>query len=457
MPLRHVSGRDLTYHFIAFDESGRERCENGACYSEQVLATAMTAQPPVTDVFVISHGWMGDVPAAIRQYDRWLSAMYDQRQDRAAAHLRRPDWQPLTIALHWPSLPWGDERLHRRPALLSAHDGGRADEFAAENAIEVDTLIDTYARRIADTSRARAALRTILETRPHQGRILTQRVEDAYVALFTESALTCGGTSTAPGADQEDFNPATIIAQAQQQAGGRSMPAVLGGNAADPGLDLVRMPLRQLSFWKMKDRARRFGESGAHNLLRDLQHAAHGARFHLMGHSFGCIVTSGAVVGRPGTPERPQPVHTLFLAQGALSLWAFADERSNPHRRGTPGYYHRLLADRLVRGPVATTRSAFDTAVGRFYPLGARLARQRHLGKDLPAYGGIGTFGIQGVPDTADAVMVNNRQRYDFRPGRVHNLEATNIIRHGSGPSGAHSDIAQPAVAHAFWQAAIAV
>ena len=33
------------------------------------------ASEPYTDVFLISHGWMGDVPAAVGQYDRWIGAM----------------------------------------------------------------------------------------------------------------------------------------------------------------------------------------------------------------------------------------------------------------------------------------------------------------------------------------------------------------------------------------------
>jgi hypothetical protein len=44
---------------------------------------------------------------------------------------------------------------------------------------------------------------------------------------------------------------------------------------------------------------------------------------------------------------------------------------------------------------------------------------------------------------------------YDFGGGRIYNLEGSAFINEGEGPSGAHSDIAKPAVAHAFWQAVI--
>ena len=45
---------------------------------------------------------------------------------------------------------------------------------------------------------------------------------------------------------------------------------------------------------------------------------------------------------------------------------------------------------------------------------------------------------------------------YDFKPGAIYNLEASGIIKNGGGASGAHSDIAHPEVAHAFWSAALA-
>ncbi|MCZ2826049.1 MULTISPECIES: hypothetical protein [unclassified Modestobacter] len=451
MTLRLVRGGELSYHLLAFDEDGRPRRETApSSAGGEVCEAAADPKKPITDVFIFSHGWLGDVRAAVRQYDSWLTAM-DHPRDLTAAQRSRPDFRPLMVGLHWPSLPWGDERLHRGPALLSGDDGA-SNEFASENATDVDTLIDAYARRIADTPAGRTALRTILSARPTAHVLLPQQVEDAYRVLFAESGLACDGMSGAPGADQDSFDPGETLAQSEELDRGTG-PALLGGSV-DRSLNLLRMPLRQLSFWKMKDRARRFGEGGAHRLLRELQEAAPGARFHLMGHSFGCIVVSGAVSGPPDSSERPRPVATLFLVQGALSLWAYADHDGNPYQRATPGYFRRLLADRLVLGPVVTTRSTFDTAVGCFYPVGARLARQKVLGAALPKYGSIGSFGIQGVRGTVDIEMVNDRQYYDYAPGRVYNLEASRVIRQGRGPAGAHSDIAHAAVAHAFWQAA---
>ena len=46
-------------------------------------------------VFFLSHGWKGDVPAAIDQYDRWIGEMARSAADRAAARQRRRALQEL--------------------------------------------------------------------------------------------------------------------------------------------------------------------------------------------------------------------------------------------------------------------------------------------------------------------------------------------------------------------------
>jgi hypothetical protein len=69
----------------------------------------------------------------------------------------------------------------------------------------------------------------------------------------------------------------------------------------------------------------------------------------------------------------------------------------------------------------------------------------------------VGSFGAQGLGDVAaDMEMQSSTYTYRFQPGRVYNLEASKVIKDGSPPSGAHSDIAHPEVAHAMWQAVLA-
>jgi pimeloyl-ACP methyl ester carboxylesterase len=451
MPSRYVPNSDLEYFLIVFDEYGQERREpDGSLLSETILQRVKSLSPRITDVFFMSHGWKGDVPAAIEQYDAWVNVMGGIKHDLDEARKRRPGFAPLMVGLHWPSLPWGDETISvPSGALLSAGDGFQTS---------IEAQVEIYAARVANSPRARAAIRSILEAARDnpEATSLPPVVREEYETLFAESGLGTGDTSGCPGADQDGFDPEAIIADAlnnrEQEETSSKEPALLG--VAESLRNAVLMPLRQLSFWKIKDRARRFGESGAHELIIGLQRATPTARFHLMGHSFGCIVVSAAAAGAPKGPPLPRPVDSLFLVQGAVSLWSYADDI--PYAPGTAGYFNRILRDRMVRGPIVTTRSDHDTAVGRIYPIGAGLKKQLVLGGKYPAYGGIGAFGIQGLNEAAqDSLMLPTMITYQFRGGGVYNLEASDIIKKGGGISGAHSDIAHPEVAHAFWQAAL--
>ena len=112
MPIRKIAGTDLEYYLVAFDERGNERREpDGTFLSETARQRVADAGAPVTDVFFTSHGWKGDLPAAIEQYDKWIGAMAALRSDRDAARQRHSGFAPITIGLHWPSLPWGDETI----------------------------------------------------------------------------------------------------------------------------------------------------------------------------------------------------------------------------------------------------------------------------------------------------------------------------------------------------------
>src|SRR5260370_27191961 len=110
MALEHVPGSELSYYLIAFDSAGRERAEDSGERLSQRVAEAL-AREPITDVFLMSHGWKGDVPAAREQYGRWITAMAQCRDDIARMRQVRPDFRPLLIGLHWTRLPWGDRQL----------------------------------------------------------------------------------------------------------------------------------------------------------------------------------------------------------------------------------------------------------------------------------------------------------------------------------------------------------
>ncbi|MET1085906.1 MAG: hypothetical protein ABWY04_02100 [Arthrobacter sp.] len=443
MVIRQIPDRpDLAYHLIHYDKHGSEIPEDGDTLgSEALRAELSSSEAGITDVFFLSHGWNSDAQSAMAQYDAWVSMSRDTRPPAIA----RP-FHPMVVGLHWPSKAWGDDRI-----VSTRGDGLLGADAPPSDAITVDDAVDRYAGILADTPDIRSALRVIFEAAADSdsGDHLTDDLQSAYRTLSGELHL--GDLKDDDHAPADAWDAEKVFRQALEDSDGES--GLLGDGASSSRLrDAILAPFRQLSFWMMKARALTFGETGAARLLRELQDATDaGVRFHLMGHSFGCIVVSAAVAGANGTPPA-RPVDSLFLVQGALSLWAYA--RAVPDEV-EPGHFHRILREELVRGPVVTTRSTFDYAVGRFYPLGAGIAGQVLLG-DLPRYGGLGAFGMQGVKDARNIEIADENTDYELRPGGIYNFDASAVINRVSGPGGAHSDIARPAVAAVAWQAALA-
>ncbi|MFI7530357.1 hypothetical protein [Nocardia salmonicida] len=459
MPTRRSA--DLDYHLVLLDRDGAERSEADGTKLSHALSDL--AAEGVTDIFLASHGWQGDIPAAIAQYDAWTAVMTTQEVDRDAARAAVPEFTPLVIGVHWPSLPWGKEEVAQ--AVLGETD----DPLVAERALSDAEIVDRYAARLNNSSTSRACLTEIiaLADDPRIGSALLagtlpDRLDSAYQALFHESGLATAGAHAPPGDDQDRFAPLAITEAWDTELSGGSVdiPGLLGSGTAASVRDLVLAPVRQLSFWAMKHRARLVGERGVHDMVRVLQERAPDARIHLMGHSFGCIVVTAAVAGpqrHGGFPHRlPRPVETLFLVQGAMSLWSFAEQI--PFAEHPCGFYRPLCCDpRAVAGPIVVTHSAHDRALGTFFPLGAGFGAELTLGYEhLPQFGATGTYGAHGAEPTVAHRILDSTAQYRFEPGTLYNIEADAVIRHGAGPAGAHSDIAHPEVAHLFWQAALA-
>ncbi len=439
MGLETVAGHDVNYHLISYDARGREREERDGPYSAAVLHEAGQLRP--TDVFVFSHGWQGDVPAAREQYGRWIGAMLSYPDGRARLVDRPDGFRPQLVGLHWPSKAWGDEELGPSSFDVTAEPAEEVDD-----ADDIDTLVDRYAERLGDSPTIREAVATIVahtleDAAPLR---LPEPVRLAYETIDAEvSRGDASGEGAPPGGDREPFD-----AEATYQACQLEEIVSFGGGS----LGGLLAPLRMLTFWHMKRRARDFGETGAAKLLDDVQAAVPAARIHLMGHSFGCIVASAAIAGAPDARPRP-PVASLVLAQGAMSLWSFCS--AIPSRPGRAGYFHRLVADKLVAGPILATTSLHDRAVRAFYPIGAGVRRQVDNDDELPTYGGVGVRGVRGpgIKIVSDDGIPEGGKVYDLQPGAVLNLDAAEVIKNGSGASGAHNDICHPEVAQAVWQA----
>jgi hypothetical protein len=405
---------------ISFDKHGDELKDWAAgtdtFLSERILSE-IRRQPP-TDIFLSSHGWKGDLPGAKDQYDRWFGAMLARQDD---LRTMGADFRPLWIGLHWPSLPFGEETLG-------------AGSFAAELPSQ-DEIMEKYIEFFdEDSPNVRDLLETIFrENLENAGAVqMPQHVAQAYRELGQQLGYASGGLDAPPDSDGADFDPVAAFEASEDLGTDFAESAVLSG---------LLSPLRQLSFWTMKKRARRLGENAMHAFCKRLQQDCLATRVHLIGHSFGCIVVSSILGGPGGTARLPRAVESLFLIQGAVSLWAFADLIEIVRK---PGYFNAMIRGPAVRGPIVTTRSEHDGAVGTLYPLAVGIALQVSFG--LPIFGGIGTWGIQGLSEAEDLAMRPVSERYAFRPGGIYNLESSEYV-------GGHSLIDGPEVAHAIWEA----
>lgn len=433
MGFERIPQTDIEYGLISFDADGKERPEGTTLMSQQLIEKAK--QAAVTNVFFFCHGWKGDLPAARDQYNRWIGAFATAPERQRAATVF-PNFAPLFIGLHWPSQPWGDEEL-----------SGSA--FGApEVAVSPDALLRSYLERLGDRPEIRRPLEIIInEARTNIApEELSPQVRQAYLDLNQALGLGSAGVAAPPDADREAFDPEAAF-EAGNEAG-----------ASFGGLNLGSLlePLRGLSYWTMKKRARSIGEGGMHSFLKDVQNASP-TRVHLMGHSFGTIVVSGMLGGPNAKGRLPRPVDSVALVQGAVSLWCYAS--AIPLGAGGTGYFNPVLGDHKVSGPMIVTRSKHDSAVGVFYPLASQVKGSASFDPvSLPKFGAIGAFGIQGIADGVrnELKMLAADGSYSLEKGKVYNLESSQFIAKKEGPSGAHSDIAGPEVAHAIWAAAFA-
>lgn len=470
MALQHFSNNSQTYHLLSFNKDGvEEPGAGGVPDSDAAIAALTTPGDEITDVFIISHGWQNDGDDAIAQYNSWLEAYNPDRADDGI--------RPLIIALHWPSKAWSDKKV------VASNNGLLADDApdASEGVITVPEAVEEYARSIADTDAARKALETILTTVATEpdatvaaGDPLPSSLTEAYATLLREAGVDAdpaddvardsgGGGLLADDADAEDnavgpdvWDLGEIVAGTTEGTP-QSETLLLGDGLFAKLREGLLTALRQLTFWTMKKRARTFGESGGSQLLRRIQEASPTVRVHLMGHSFGTVVVSSMVRGPGADPVPPlRPVDSMFLVQGAVSLWAFADELPKNVGEGR-GYFADVVTPAFATGPIVATRSIHDHAVGKFYPLAARVSREYLLADELPRYGGLGEYGIQGAgaielpalkkgASTAPGPLVR---------GKVYNIDASEVIATGDGPGGAHSDLAHRELTQLAWAEAV--
>lgn len=190
MIIETISGTSLQYYLIPFDAVGNERDDPQAKTSQKILN--ILSNEPITDVFIFSHGWMSDVNGARQQYNKWIGAMQNNLNDIAQIKQVCPEFYPLLIGLYWPSLPWGNEEL------------SSAVSFEPTFTSSLESLIEEYAQRIADTEISRQALKTVFHAAIEDAvpDYMPLEVSQAYEVLNRESGLGNDGEGAAPGSDR---------------------------------------------------------------------------------------------------------------------------------------------------------------------------------------------------------------------------------------------------------------
>ena len=440
IPVKETS---LKYYLISFDKDGNERPEHdsGEPTSQEVLKTL--SQEEITDIFLISHGWRGDIPAAKNQYQRWIKAMADNPADIQKMNELRTGFNPLIIGIHWPSKPFGNEKL-------DAVSPASTDDNAQLTEAETQDLIEQYTAEVSNTPATREALQTILQAE--------QPSQDAYQTLLRE-AYSDGESNPDPAWNEGEvlvLGEPSESGETTSESGETDIDFGIGGFALPSIRSSVFLIPELASYWQMKNRARDIGQTSGFDLLKKLQSATtEQVRFHLIGHSFGTILVSSMLRGPSADSSLVRPINSLSLLQGAVSLWAFCSEI--PYKKSLMGYFHPIISNDKVAGPIVITHSKHDGAVGKMYPIASNVGRLKggdldfdvgSGGTKFPKLGGIGRYGIQGPGVTIrDTLMKDTAKAYKFKPGVVYNLNADAYVDD-------HSDINNPEVAHAVWSAA---
>lgn len=393
----------------------------------------------LTDLIIFSHGWNNDEAAATSLYDRWFGLLAPQLD---------PDRTVGFVGLRWPSQLWRDEPIpdFSEPAAHRAAGAAALDEVVAVPAgaptIDPDQLAELKGMFPGGMEQL-DTIASLLAAPPS-----IERLPDLLDALREFSAATQTGFDDGEG-DAPDAGPGMLAADQDPESLFTTFADELasagvefgdgGGGAAGLGDIAGRLwhgakeALRQLSYWKMKNRAGVVGQRGLGPVIDQLHAELPDLRIHLVGHSFGARVVSYAIAGM--TDVHPSPVKAVTLLQGAYSRFTFTDRL--PFRRGA-GELAGLLS--RIDGPLTVCFSSHDRALGTFYPLASAAAGEDAAGLDDPLFRWR-AMGSHGAYDSATQSLGATGTSYPFQPGQILNLNSSEVVAEDEGPSGAHSDI----------------
>jgi hypothetical protein len=407
----------LDYYEVTFAADGTLSADGGL--------PAAVGTGGTTDLFVFSHGWNNSPDSAHSLYQGMFTLLAGMLGPKLSAS--------AAVGVFWPSL------------LFPEDDPGTPDTPS------------TGAQLAAALAPAFPGKEQSLTT---MGTMLDQQPQDsAQLQQFHQLA---SGLVTTPALAPEDAGPQAAITGATSAVFGHAaaMTKTPAGDAEglpNPFKTLwsgAREVLRTMSYYEMKNRAGVIGQKGLGPLLATLAPAGSSLRIHLMGHSFGARLVSFSLTGLPDTATGgASPIKSLSLIQGAFSHFSFANP--TPCQAVQSGALSSVK--NRVDGPLLSTFTAADRAVGWWYPTASMLAHQdaESLTDLTYQWGGMGHDGFQQSPAGTTVELQAQGHDYGFTTGNVYLLDSNKIIcANQSAFSGAHSDICHPEVLWAVLSAA---
>jgi hypothetical protein len=414
----------LPYYEVVFNADGSA---NTTDHQDHPGLQAAVAAGGITDVFVFSHGWNNGVDSARTLYEGMFTLLADGLGARLA--------HSAFVGVLWPSLLFPDDDPVTAPPQPSTGS----------------QLVAAIAPAMPQQQAQLGTIATLLDDQPQDADKLAE-FHSLTVGLVTTPPQSAedAGESTLRTADPMTAlsHAATLAPKAHSDAQG--LGDVFGRLWAG-GREL----LRTMSYYEMKNRAGVVGSHGLGPLIGSLSGPDGAPRVHLIGHSFGARLVSYALSGLPDAAKGPaSPVKSLSLVQGAFSHFTFAS--SLPFDRGRAGGLS-AFTDR-VDGPLLSTFTAADRAVGWWYPAASLLAQEDSEGDEAVMFrwGAMGHDGYQNDPPAQTVTLSDGTPTYGFDVGGFYALDANAVIDDTSQSafSGAHSDIVHPQVAWAILQAA---
>ena len=423
---------------LPFDEEGRPSNDVTA-FLEQIPSTDLT------DLFIFSHGWNNDRATAMALYAGFFGEVRKLVDNSAIS--KKIDAAIGVAGIVWPSI------LFPGDVSPPGDVGGAASITTGLAPLTLESELPKVFNKADQQPVLQDVLAMIRDQPPNNQALFAFRDKLAQLVSQRDTVSTQDDLELRAATVTEDDDWIALLDAMSAPA-----PDEYGGGAATFGdffghlWEGAKNVLRVATYWEMKNRAGIIGAKGLGPLLGKLHTEQPNLKVHLLGHSFGARLVSYALTGLPADLSgEGSPIKTLFLLQGAFSHFAFADSLPfDPDRKGDLAG----MAQR-VDGPLLTTHSLKDLAVGNAYPAASILARQdTSAATDLLfRWEGMGHDGAQSVA-AANEILGAVETSYPFQKGKWINLDGNHIIVNGGPPSGAHSDIIHPETAWAALSAA---